>query len=212
MRKIISNFYHKFIKYKFHEFHESIDYKEICDPHLVKSEKYRLSLFNEVDLKKITTVLDYGCGYGVNMNILKKIKKEIKLNCMEISKERLTMLDIINDNVYKMGFDKLAINNLSKLERQFDLTYCDAVLIYVRPQKIYELVKNLIKSSRQTILLHELTYEFTKEKIDHLHIHNYKAIIKKINPSLKVKFSKSLRPGVPWSTHGTKIIINKFDN
>ena len=212
MKKIFSNFYHKFLKYKFHESHESIDYKEICDPHLVESEKYRFSLFNGIDLKKIITVLDYGCGYGVNMNILKKLKKEIKLNCMEISKERLTMLDIINDNVYKMGFNKLAINNLPKLEKHFDLAYCDAVLIYVRPQKIHELLKSLIKSSKQTILLHELTYEFTKEKIDHLHIHNYRAIIKKINPSLKVKFFKSLRPGAPWSTHGTKIIINRSDN
>ena len=209
MKKIISNFYHKFLKYRFHEFHESINYKEICDPHLVESEKYRLSLFNEIDLKKISSVLDYGCGYGVNMNILKKLKKEIKLNCMDISKERLTMLDIINDNIYKMGFNKFTINNLHKLEKEFDLVYSDAVLIYVSPKKIHELIKNLIKSANQTILLHELTYEFTEKKIDHLHIHNYKKIIKKINPSLNVKSFKSVRPGDPWSTHGTKIIINK---
>ena len=212
MKKIISNFYHKFLKYKFHEFHEVINYSEICDPHLVESEKYRLSLFNEIDLKKISTALDYGCGYGVNMNILKKIKKEIKLNCMDISKERLTMLDIINDNIYKMQFNKLGIDSLLKLEKEFDLVYSHAVLIYVSPQKIHELLKRLIKSSKQSILLHELTYEFSKEKINHLHIHNYKKIIKKINPSLEVNSFKSLRPGDPWSTHGTKIIINKSNN
>ena len=209
MKKIISNFYHKFLKYKFYEFHEEINYNEICEPHKISSEKYRFSLFKKIDLKKITSALDYGCGYGVNMNILKKQKKEIELSCMEISNERLTMLDIINDNIYKMSFNKLKISNLPKLEKEFDLVYSDAVLIYVRPKKIDELLKNLIKSSKKEILLHELTYEFSKERINHLHIHNYRSIIKKINPKLKINFIKSIKPGSPWSTHGTKIIIKK---
>ena len=98
MKNFFSNFYHKFIRYKFYDNIESINYKQLCEFEKFPSELYRVKLFEQLDTKKITSVLDYGCGYGLNMKIIKKLNQNIKLNCMEISDEKSKMLNIINEN------------------------------------------------------------------------------------------------------------------
>ena len=209
MKNFFSNFYHKFIRYKFYDNIESINYKQLCEFEKFPSELYRVKLFEQLDTKKITSVLDYGCGYGLNMKIIKKLNQNIKLNCMEISEEKKKMLNIINENIYKMSINQLNIQMLNKYKSQFDLVFTDAVLIYVGKNKIFNVIKNLINSSKKTILFHELTNEYSSEAVKHLYLHDYRLIIKQINPKLKVKFYKSNKPGSPWKLHGTKIIIEK---
>ena len=68
---------------------------------------------------------------------------------MEISKSKIRMLKILNDNIYKMSLNVLDIKNLSNFERKFDLVFTDAVLIYVNHSNISKLLKNLIKSSKK---------------------------------------------------------------
>ncbi len=50
---------------------------------------------------------------------------------MEISDEKSKMLNIINENIYKMSINQLNIQMLNKYKSQFDLVFTDAVLIYV---------------------------------------------------------------------------------
>tara|TARA_Y100001935_G_C17173918_1_gene441641 strand:+ start:47 stop:688 length:642 start_codon:yes stop_codon:yes gene_type:complete len=209
MKKFISNIYHKFFKYKFEDNFQNINYEQICEIEKSESEKYRLQLFNSLDLKKIKSVLDYGCGYGMNMKVIKNINNEIILNGMDISKTKIRMLKILNDNIYKMSLNVHEIKNLPNFEKKFDLVFTDAVLIYVNPNNIYKLLKNLINSSKKKILLHELCNLYDRGKVDYLHIHDYKNLIKRINPKLKIKTFKSSKPGTPWNTHGTIILIDK---
>ena len=149
MKKFISNIYHKFFKYKFEDNFQNINYEQICEIEKFESEKYRLQLFNSLDLKKIKSVLDYGCGYGMNMKVIKNINNEIILNGMDISKTKIRMLKILNDNIYKMSLNVHEIKNLPNFEKKFDLVFTDAVLIYVNPNNIYKLLKNLINSSKK---------------------------------------------------------------
>ncbi len=209
MKKFISNIYHKFFKYKFEDNFQNINYEQICEIEKFESEKYRLQLFNSLDLKKIKSVLDYGCGYGMNMKVIKNINNDIILNGMDISKTKIRMLKILNDNIYKMSLNVHEIKNLPNFEKKFDLVFTDAVLIYVNPNNIYKLLKNLINSSKKKILLHELCNLYDRRKVDYLHIHDYKNLIKRINPKLKIKTFKSSKPGTPWNTHGTIILIDK---
>ena len=65
------------------------------------------------------------------------------------------MLKILNDNIYKMSLNVHEIKNLPNFEKKFDLVFTDAVLIYVNPNNIYKLLKNLINSSKKKILLKE---------------------------------------------------------
>ena len=209
MKNLISNFYHKFIKYKYYEHDQSINYKLICDYDKIASEKYRLKLFDKIKLKQVNNVLDYGCGFGQNMSVIKNLKNDINLNCMDISKYRMKMLRVINENIYKLKIRQFNVNELNKLDGKFDLVYTDAVLIYINPNDIYKILKQLLKSSKKYILFHELTNFYNPERINHLYIHDYKKIIKQINSKLEIKIFKSTKPGVPWLTHGTKIIVEK---
>ena len=45
--------------------------------------------------------------------------------------------------------------------------------------------------------------------MNYLYVHDYKYLIKKINPRLKIKIFKSKKPGSPWSSHGSIILIDK---
>ena len=209
MKKLFSNIYHKFFKYRYDENYQNINYKLICEFEKFESEKYRLKLFDNIDIKKIKSVLDYGCGYGMNMKVLKDLNNNINLTGIERSKNKIRMLNIINDNIYKMPLNLYDITKLSKIEKKYDLVFTDAVLIYVNPNNIYELLKKLIHSSKKNVLLHELNHNDNQHDIDHLYVHDYKYLIKKINPRLKIKIFKSKKPGSPWSSHGSIILIDK---
>ena len=86
------------------------------------------------------------------------------------------MLKILNDNIYKMSLNVLDIKNLPNFERKFDLVFTDAVLI----MSIIVILVSCLKICKiiKKILLHELSYLYEKSKIDHLHIHDYKNLIK----------------------------------
>jgi len=209
MKKIASNIYHKFFKYKFDDSYVSVDFNALFNLENSETEKYRLKLFNKFNLKKVSSILDYGCGYGINLKVLQDINPKFILNGMDISKKDLRMLEILNNNLFKININILDHNKLKNFESKFDLVFTDAVLIYVNPSTIKDHVKNLINSSKKYLLFHELTYEFNKSKISHLNIHDFRLLIKSINPKLKISFYKSLKPGYPWSSHGTRILISK---
>jgi SAM-dependent methyltransferase len=209
MKKIVSNIYHKFFKYKFDDSYVSVDFNALFNLENSETEKYRLKLFNKFNLKKVSRILDYGCGYGINLKVLQDINPKFILNGMDISKKDLRMLEILNNNLFKININILDHNKLKNFENKFDLVFTDAVLIYVNPSTIKDHVKNLINSSKKYLLFHELTYEFNKSKISHLNIHDFRFLIKSINPKLKISFYKSLKPGYPWSSHGTRILISK---
>jgi len=209
MKKIISDIYHKFLRYKFLDNYVSVDYEAFFNIENSKTEKYRLKLFDKFNLKSVKTILDYGCGYGINLKVLKDINPKFILNGMDISKNDLRMLEIINNNLLKNHINILDHENLKNLKGKFDLVFTDAVLIYVNQRVIKEQIKNLINSSKKYLLFHELTYEFNKSKISHLNIHDYRSLIKSIDPKLKISLYKSLKQGTPWSSHGTIILILK---
>jgi len=211
MKKIISDIYHKYLKYNFDPIYEEIDFKYICETEKVISELYRYRLFHEVNFKNCKKVLDYGGGYGVNLKIIKDIHNDLELNYMDISRNKRSMFKIINENIYKMSPNILEINKLKNHEKNFDLVFTDAVLIYINKNNIKDLLRKLINSSKKNLLFHELTYKFSKDKIYHLNIHDYEKIIKEINPKLKIKIIKSEKKTHPWNSHGAKIIVNKYE-
>lgn len=209
MKKLISNIYHKFFKYKFEDNYVPVDFDAFFNLDNSETEKYRLKLFDKFNLKSVRSILDYGCGYGINLKVLKDINPDFILHGMDISKKDLRMLEIINNNLFKIHLNILDYQNLKYLEGKFDLVFTDAVLIYINTSNIKEHLEYLINSSKKYILFHELTYEFSETKISHLNIHDYRRLINSIDPKLKISFFKSLKPGYPWSTHGTRILISK---
>ena len=129
----------------------------------------------------------------MNMKVLKDLNNNINLTGIERSKNKIRMLNIINDNIYKMPLNLYDITKLSKIEKKYDLVFTDAVLIYVNPNNIYELLKKLIHSSKKNVLLHELNHN-DNNMILIIYSYDYKYLIKKINPRLKIKIFKSKKP------------------
>ena len=140
MKKIISDIYHKFLRYKFLDNYVSVDYDALFNINS-ETEKYRPKLFEKINLKSVKTILDYGCGYGINLKVLKDINPKFILNGMDISKNDLRMLEIINNNLFKNHINILDYKNLKSLKNKFDLVFTDAVLIYVNKSDIKEKIK-----------------------------------------------------------------------
>ena len=109
MKKI--NIYHKFFKYKFDDSYVSVNFNALFNLENSETEKYRLKLFDKFNLKKVNTILDYGCGYGINLKVLKDINPKFILNGMDISKKDLRMLEILNNNLFKININILDHKN-----------------------------------------------------------------------------------------------------
>ena len=77
MKKIISDIYHKFLRYKFLDNYVSVDYDALFNIENSETEKYRPKLFEKINLKSVKTILDYGCGYGINLKSFKRYKSKI---------------------------------------------------------------------------------------------------------------------------------------
>ena len=106
--------------------------------------------------KKIESLLEFGCGYGPNLILLRKeLGNRVKLSGCDISKK------LINENKRreeKRG-DKINyfFGDLNWLKNQkkdiFEYVFLDSVSMYLGPKEIKNLFKGLHKITRKKIIL-----------------------------------------------------------
>jgi ubiquinone/menaquinone biosynthesis C-methylase UbiE len=117
-------------------------------------EKLLNGVFSDIDLKKIETVLDAGCGDGLLFPIIAKKLPWYK---------KLVGFDIINSEIWpkiklkSLSFFIASANKIPLSDKSFDLVLCKDVLHHVKnPQKI---VKELIRISKRLVIIIEANRE-----------------------------------------------------
>ena len=105
-----------------------------------------------------SSILEIGCNCGPNLYLLAKRFPDaeiigIDINPMAVEKgnEWLTQEGILNV--------RLSVGKADELDqfqdKSFDIIFTDAVLIYIGPDKIGEVMKNAIRITRQALILME---------------------------------------------------------
>jgi len=139
------------------------------------------------------SVLEIGCASGPNLYLLAKKFPTVKFYGIDISK-----------NAVKIGqefFRKENINNVflnfgkaDKLkkfqDKSIDIIFTDATLIYLAPDKINKVIKEILRISKKVIILNEWNSDSPRSFYNGHWVHNYKSLFTKFISEEKIKLTK----------------------
>jgi len=138
-------------------------------------------------------VLEIGCASGPNLYLLAKKFPDLEFYGIDISKKAI--------EVGKNFFKKENINNVflysGKVEglkrfkdKSIDIIFTDAVLIYEGPDKISQIIKEMLRVVKKAIILCEWHSDSPKSVYKYHWIHNYKSLFSQFIPGQKVRITK----------------------
>lgn len=134
-------YYNIMVYYKVNP-HQTLEWEDSCveTRRDLKSRKKRLTMFN---IKKTDSVLDLGCGDGLNINLLKKMDVEEVVG-VDISKKLLKMAQKNNPMTkFYLG----SAESLPFKENTFDVVLIDSVLHHLMEyEKPTKEIKRVLKT------------------------------------------------------------------
>ena len=112
-----------------------------------------INLFSKIlkNTAGVSTIAEFGCNIGLNLQALNRINKTYQMRGYEINQQAasvatdLNIAEIVNDTI---------INRLDD-SRRFDLTFTKGVLIHINPDKLAAVYDNLYRLSSRYILVCE---------------------------------------------------------
>jgi ubiquinone/menaquinone biosynthesis C-methylase UbiE len=154
----------------------------------------------------IKTLLEIGCASGPNLYLLAQKLSGAELCGIDISKKAI---ETGNELLGKEGISnvKLYVDKADELgqfsDNSFDIVFTDAILIYVSPDKINKVIREMLRVARKAVVLCEQHTErewFYNDKW----IHNYRELLSKLVSPEKILFTK-IPPqvwGGDWGKYG----------
>jgi len=153
---------------------------------------HRQFLIKYILEKNIKSVLEIGCNCGPNLRILLEKNPHLILRGIDINAESI---DIGNKKFKQMkkGDIKLFERNIDNLtlfsDNSFDVVFSDAVLIYIAPDKIKNILQELLRISSKRLVLLEQNNHHKSKYCGHW-IHNYKKLLSTFIPIEKIELIK----------------------
>lgn len=191
---------------------------------LQKSHSHRSFLIEAISKFNPTSVLEIGCNYGPNLRLLNESIPGIEMYGVDINplaiqkgNEWLLQNEISNIKLLEGKADELG----QFQDKSFDVVFTDAVLIYIGPDKIETVIKDLIRITRKALILVEW-YNFGSDQKDPsghgiyykgLWKRNYMNLIKQFAPEDQInvmKFTEDMWQESNWNKVGALIEV-KFD-
>jgi ubiquinone/menaquinone biosynthesis C-methylase UbiE len=163
-----------------------------------------------------SSLLEVGCASGPNLYGLAKKYPEIKFYGIDISRKAIEVGKKIfaKEKISNIFLSEGKAENLEKFkDKSVDLVFSSAVLIYIGPDKIRQVLKEMVRVAKKKIILFEWNSERAEDSLFKAHwVHNYRFLINKfLPPGEKVKitkfpFSKDWSGG--WEEFGSIIEVS----
>ncbi len=171
------------------------------------------------NLQPFLNILEIGCGYALNLYLLAKKFPQAKFTGIDINqkaieagKKLLKKERIKNVELLVGKADKL--NNFP--EKNFDVVFTDAVLMYIGPDKIKGIIREILRIAKKGIILVEWHTPNQKKDIYDAHIgvwkRDYVSLLKEFFPKEKIILSKitpEIWPDQNWQKWGYIIEVKK---
>jgi ubiquinone/menaquinone biosynthesis C-methylase UbiE len=156
-------------------------------------------------------VLELGSASGANLFLLSKKFPSAKFYGVDISyvaiKEGQKFFE--KNKIKNVFLQNISIDDLGNFrEKSIDIIFSDAAIIYIGKDRIEHVFEEMFRIARKAIVLCE-QYTEGESFYNDRWIHNYKKIIKKINPNARVDLAK-LPVGIfggDWNKYGYIIKI-----
>ena len=161
------------------------------------------------------SVLEVGCSSGPNLYLLAKRFPEVQLYGLDINKkaiktgQKFFQKERISNVFLRWG----KVDNLQNFQaKSIDIIISDATLIYAGPDRINQVIKEMLRTARKALILCEQHSELSPSLYKDRWIHNYKFLFQKFVPSERIKITKFL-PGLwvgDWEKFGhiIEVVLN----
>ncbi|MEW6620595.1 MAG: methyltransferase domain-containing protein [bacterium] len=155
---------------------------------------HRKFLIERIDLySPFESLIEIGCGAGPNLYLIAKRFPKVKLYGIDINKNAVEVgrnfFAAEGINSVSLGVGK-SENLCSFSDKSIDLALTDAVLIYIAPDKIEKVIKQLVRVVRKTLIFVEWHSNSQTSIYNDHWAHNYKNILKDFILPNKIKFTK----------------------
>lgn len=163
------------------------------------------------------SVLEIGCNTGPNLYRLAQKLPQAAFYGIDINHKAI---EIGKDWAEQAGFNNihLSVGKADRLEhfsdRSIDLVFTDATLIYIGPDKIQKVVREMMRIAQKALVFNEWHQEQKKESLyyDGHWVHNYRSLFDKYisseNSITVQKIPGDLWGGSGWGEFGAIIEVN----
>lgn len=201
---------------------------KIIPPSIIGSE--RATLIEAIaEHAPFNNILEVGCAYGQNFRILSQMYPNVKITGIDSSQECVEYgAKLIEDEkIGNIEFICADSVNLSQFpDRSFDLVFTCASLLYVNRAKIGQVIKEMLRVSRGTLVFLELHHEnpyhdyqaagvyiLREVGLSSFWVRDYVKLLSLFVPESSIKLKKIQSPiwiGEPWGLCGYCIIVNTY--
>lgn len=165
----------------------------------------------------LESILEIGCNTGPNLYLLtKKFPKarlygiDINYKAIEMGKEWLQQVGVKNIVLSAGKADKLGCFH----DKSIDLVFTDATLIYIGPDRIKEVIREMRRIARKALVFNEWHQENRKTECLYCYghwVHNYRALftshLSSENSITVSKIPEDLWGGGGWKEFGAIIEV-----
>ncbi|MDI6602615.1 MAG: class I SAM-dependent methyltransferase [Patescibacteria group bacterium] len=182
---------------------------------LATNHLHRQLLIKKIEsFSPISSVLEIGCGFGSNLYLLaKKFPKakikgiDINPKFIQVSKEIFSKEKILNVETLIGRADELGRFSA----KSFDVVFTDAVLMYIGPDKIKKVIKEITRIAKKALIFVE--WQSEKEEYDaHVGVwkRNYLNLLSNFFSKERISLSKIPKEAWPdenWQKFGYLIEV-----
>ena len=160
----------------------------------------------------VQSVLEIGCAAGPNLRRLREKLPSIQLVGIDINKQAISTANkyfrSVNDDKVNL-FVKRADQLADFRDKSFDVVFSLAVLLYIPPDSINQVVADMIRLSRNGVVLIEYHLEGADEGFfdSGCWVYNYSTIIRRQFPEANINIQKSDFKGGSWDLYGSIITV-----
>jgi SAM-dependent methyltransferase len=169
-------------------------------------------------LGRVESALEVGCNSGANLIVLANAMPHVTAHGVDISPQAL---DVGKRAVAARGLqDRITYQTSSAMELDrfrtdgFDVTFADAVLMYVGPEQIDCVLRHMWRIARHGIVVSEWSLEPDDDRMHmwyDLHwVHNYHRLLRQIDPSATIDATRipaHIIAGAGWVDFGTTFVM-----
>jgi SAM-dependent methyltransferase len=175
---------------------------------------HRELLLEKISQKhSIDSILEIGCANGTNLRMINKKIHGILLEGIDINKKALNEgVNILKkENITNIRLKYKSAKDLSSYkDQEFDLVFCDAVLMYIDSNNIKNVIDEMFRILKKLVIIcdqHTDKKSFYNDKW----VHNYDYLIKGISGIKSVIFSSISDDilGGDWGKYGKIIVVEK---
>jgi len=165
-----------------------------------------------VDVEGVHRILEVGCAAGANLVRLRKALPEVNLLGVDINKKAIQTAReyflSLEDTKVDL-FVKRANQLLDFKENSVDVVFSDAVMMFIPPRQIGEVVSGMVRMSSNTVIFNEYHLDGAVNGFfdGGRWVYDYVALMNKYFPKASVNVSKSDFSGGCWDEYGSLITV-----